>query len=72
MIEPQVQENPITSYDPDYFNPLFLAEDRHFWFRSRNKIIADSLGKIIDSLPDGYRMLEIGCGCWKSYAVMGK
>jgi SAM-dependent methyltransferase len=62
MIEPQVQENPITSYDPDYFNPLFLAEDRHFWFRSRNKIIADSLGKIIDSLPDGYRMLEIGCG----------
>jgi SAM-dependent methyltransferase len=62
MIESQVQENPITSYDPDYFNPLFLAEDRHFWFRARNRIIADSLGKIIDALPDGYRMLEIGCG----------
>jgi SAM-dependent methyltransferase len=62
MIEPQIQENPITSYDPGYFNPLFSAEDRHFWFRSRNKIIADSLGEIVDTLPAGYRMLEIGCG----------
>jgi SAM-dependent methyltransferase len=62
MIEPPVQEKPNTSYDPDYFNPLFLAEDRHFWFRSRNKVIAESLRGIIDSLPAGYRMLEIGCG----------
>ena len=62
MNEPHLQEKPITSYDPGYFNPLFLAEDRHFWFRSRNKVIAASLSKIIDSLPPGYRMLEIGCG----------
>ncbi|MDR3572725.1 MAG: class I SAM-dependent methyltransferase [Anaerolineaceae bacterium] len=62
MNEPQVQEKPVTSYDPGYFNPLFLAEDRHFWFRSRNKVIEKSLSGIIGSLPAGYRMLEIGCG----------
>ena len=62
MINARSGENPGTSYDPGYFNPLFLAEDRHFWFRSRNKVIAESLRTIINSLPAGYRMLEIGCG----------
>ena len=62
MDEPQVKEKPNTSYDPGYFNPLFLAEDRHFWFRSRNKVIAECLREVTNSLPAGYHMLEIGCG----------
>ena len=62
MNDQKIQQKPISSYDPGYFNPLFLAEDRHFWFRSRNQVIASSLEKIILSLPSGYRVLEIGCG----------
>lgn len=49
------------SYSADQFAPLFAAEDRHFWFRSRNRCIAAALR----SLP-GFAairdVLEVGCG----------
>ena len=52
---------PPTFYTADQFEPLFAAEDRHFWFRSRNRCIAAALR----SLPDFDRIhdvLEVGCG----------
>ena len=52
---------PQASYSADQFAPLFAAEDRHFWFRSRNRCIAAALR----SLP-GFAtirdVLEVGCG----------
>ena len=50
------------SYDRAYFEPLFTIEDRHFWFRARNRVIATVLGQITANLAPGYRVLEVGCG----------
>lgn len=50
------------SYDPDFFAPLFEAEDRHFWFRARNQVIAGLVSRITAGLAPGYRFLEVGCG----------
>ena len=49
------------SYCADQFAPLFSAEDRHFWFRSRNRCISNA----VRSLPDFssiHEVLEVGCG----------
>ena len=49
------------TYTADQFAPLFAAEDRHFWFRSRNRCIAAALR----ALPDFaaiHKVLEVGCG----------
>jgi SAM-dependent methyltransferase len=51
-----------TSYDPDYFEPLASAEERHFWFRSRNRLISSLLKKIKQEFPEPSHLLEIGCG----------
>src|SRR5690349_7249949 len=44
------------------FAPLFAAEDRHFWFRARNRVLSALLRTLTASLPAGYRALEVGCG----------
>src|SRR5438477_1825516 len=49
------------TYTAEQFAPLFAAEDRHFWFRSRNRCIAVALR----SLPEFAtirEVLEVGCG----------
>src|ERR1700676_4906851 len=38
------------------------GEDRHLWFRARNQIIAALVQTPIRALPDGFRILEVGCG----------
>jgi SAM-dependent methyltransferase len=50
------------SYDPAYFAPLFAVEDRHFWFRARNRVISVLVGEIVADLASDYRVLEVGCG----------
>ena len=50
------------SYDPKFFGHLFAVEDRHFWFRARNRAIAAVVRRIEARLKSGYRILEVGCG----------
>jgi SAM-dependent methyltransferase len=50
------------SYDPTYFERLFAIEDRHFWFHTRNRVIATVVSQIVAGLAPGYRVLEVGCG----------
>jgi SAM-dependent methyltransferase len=50
------------SYDPAYFGPLFAVEDRHFWFRARNRIISTLVKQLTAPLSPDCRVLEIGCG----------
>jgi SAM-dependent methyltransferase len=50
------------SYDPDSFAQLFAAEDRHFWFRARNKAIAALASLVAARMTAGCRVLEAGCG----------
>lgn len=49
------------SYDPHYFEPLFDAEERHFWFVARNKVICSLARKALKGNPTG-QILEVGCG----------
>ena len=58
------------SYDPAYYAELFAIEDRHFWFRARNYVIATLVRQITAGLPSGYRALEVGCGTGNVLRVM--
>ena len=49
-------------YDPRFNQELFAAEDHHFWFRSRNRIVAAMAAKYTSQLPAGFYVLEVGCG----------
>src|SRR5262245_44827544 len=45
-----------------HFDALVRAERRHFWFRHRNRVLASVFRRLSAGLPDGYRVLEVGCG----------
>ncbi|HET7419905.1 MAG TPA: class I SAM-dependent methyltransferase [Candidatus Dormibacteraeota bacterium] len=49
-------------YDPRVYADLFAVEDRHFWFRARNRAIVTVFDSIREHLAPGYRVLEVGCG----------
>src|SRR5690242_7143797 len=50
------------TYEADLFAPLFAAEDRHFWFQARNRILEAAIAPLERRWPDGYRAVEVGCG----------
>ncbi len=50
------------TYDPSFFEELSAAEDRHFWFRARNRVIEVLVAQLAAGLAPGYRVLEVGCG----------
>ena len=56
-------------YDPVYFAQLSAIESRHFWFRARNRIIADVLRRT-GLARTGARVLEAGCGTGNVLAVL--
>jgi len=49
-------------YDPSHFARLVAVEDRHFWFRARNRIISLLARQAVTEFAAGYRVLEVGCG----------
>lgn len=51
--------SPAPSYPSEDFAKLLAIEDRHFWFRVRNRLLAKVIGS---RLRSGARGLEIGCG----------
>jgi 2-polyprenyl-3-methyl-5-hydroxy-6-metoxy-1,4-benzoquinol methylase len=50
------------SYHPTYFATLHAIEDRHFCFRTRNKVVATLVAQMTGGLATCCRVLEIGCG----------
>jgi SAM-dependent methyltransferase len=50
------------AYDPSFFENLAAAEDRHFWFRARNRVIEALAAQLTAGFAPGYRVLEVGCG----------
>jgi SAM-dependent methyltransferase len=49
------------TYDAEHFEPLFAAEDRHAWFRSRNRCIAAAT-RLIPRTSEIRDVIEHGCG----------
>jgi SAM-dependent methyltransferase len=57
-----VSSHGLSDNTEEAFASLFQAEDRHFWFRARNKVLARVVGQLVADMPAGYRVLEVGCG----------
>jgi SAM-dependent methyltransferase len=53
---------PTQSYDPIHFARLAAIEERHAWFRARRDLIGRLAAELTRDLPDGFRVLEVGCG----------
>lgn len=49
-------------YDPRWFDVLADVEERHFWFRARNDVIAAAIGALLPNFGPSPRLLEVGCG----------
>lgn len=49
-------------YSPSFFETLARIEDRHFWFRFRNRLLSSLVQDLVAPMPIGFRMLEAGCG----------
>ena len=50
------------SFDPALFARLAKLEDRHYWFRARNEIVAAVMRRHSVAAHRRARILEIGCG----------
>jgi SAM-dependent methyltransferase len=52
----------VGGYNPQHYAQLDVAEDRHFWFRARRRVVEVLLHQLTAGLKPGYRVLEAGCG----------
>lgn len=59
---------PAPGYDAAHFEKLIEIEDRHFWFTTRNVMLAGILARI--PLADGACALEIGAGTGNTLRVL--
>jgi SAM-dependent methyltransferase/ribosomal protein S27AE len=57
----------LTGFDPSGFALLAKAEEHHFWFQSRNRLL---LGLLHRYFPRSRSLLEIGCGTGNVLANM--
>ena len=62
MPAPAEQSAEAATYDPGLYESLVEVEDRHFWFRARNRAITAVFESLSADLRPGYRVLEVGCG----------
>jgi len=61
-----------SSYDPAAYRSLVAVEERHFWFRARNRAISAVFETVRSGLAPGYRVLEVGCGTGNVLRVLQK
>lgn len=57
-------------FDARHYAHLAAAEDRHFWFTSRNQLLARVFQRIAAALPAGACALEIGTGTGNTLRVV--
>jgi SAM-dependent methyltransferase len=58
-------------FDPHYFASLSAVEERHFWFRSRRRVILGALRRALPDLPSR-ALFDIGCGSGGLLAFLGE
>lgn len=71
-MDPKPQTESHESYDPAFFKSLFEAEDKHFWFVARNRVIGAIVRRVVAAFAPGYRVLEVGCGTGNVLRVLEK
>ncbi len=49
-------------YDPEFFADLARMQDRHFWYRGRNRLIDRLLARAASDAGGRMRFLDVGCG----------
>jgi len=59
-------------YDSRHFDKIAHIENRHFWFTSRNQIIATVVSKLVERLPPGFTVIEFGCGTGNVLQTLSK
>jgi SAM-dependent methyltransferase len=57
-------------YNPACFAAIAAAEDRHFWFRARNRALCTVLTGLRGRMPADARILEVGCGAGAALHVL--
>ncbi|HWQ92265.1 MAG TPA: methyltransferase domain-containing protein [Clostridia bacterium] len=63
---------PHGGYDAAWFEVLAKVEERHFWFRARNNVIAAAMEPLGLELGSNARVLEVGCGNGNVLPVLRK
>jgi SAM-dependent methyltransferase len=58
-------------YNPEHFSLLAAAEDRHFWFRARSRLVEAVIKRTAIARRD-LRVLEIGCGTGTMLRTLGR
>ncbi len=53
------------------YDRMAELDELHWWYRARRDILADLIARRI-ALPDGARILEIGCGTGHNLAMLGR
>jgi SAM-dependent methyltransferase len=59
-------------YDPFFFDQIAAVEDRHFWFRGRNRLIFELCKRVSIQLKPRPLILEVGCGTGNVLRVLRK
>jgi SAM-dependent methyltransferase len=62
--------NEAANYNPDDFDKLRPIEDTHFWFVSRNNVLAAALATLASKVAASGAVLEIGCGTGNTLRVI--
>lgn len=60
------------SYNPSYFALLSHVEERHFWFRTRKRVISTLVSQITEKHNTNYKILDIGCGIGNVTTILKK
>ncbi len=56
--------------DRDYEQQTFQAEDRHWWYRGRRKVLENVIGGL--DLPGRARILDAGCGSGRNMIELAR
>ena len=55
----------------EVYEAMAEHDERHWWYRARRQVVAELIRRKV-SLPEGARLLEIGCGTGHNLTMLGE